>query len=696
MKKTVKVVMAAALCTSFLLSACNNNLLEPTVTSYLSETEETEIAEVRSAEDFLDAIESGAEIVVTGSIDFSPYIEEIFADDYSDFSRHHKYIELVEEYDGVGIVIKDVRGLTISGEEGKNIELQVEPRYADVLRFEECENINISNLTMGHTPEQGTCCGDVLEFVGCDNVVLENLDLYGCGYEGITASETTDIIVNDSTIRDCGGGMLCYCGCSGAEFNNCSVYGIDGGTIIVSSESEITFNECVIEYNVVYEDGFVSAIYGNNLVFNGCTFGDMETSEIYSSDLFNAEGLYFDDNCVFSDVAVPDSTPTSVSSGFADSPEKILEALEAGVTAVIADGYYNLSEFVENTDVDTWNATHEHVFIEECADGHTVVVTGVDGLCIESASGETWNCEILVEPRHADVLRFTDCNDISIIGIEFGHTDTGECNGSVLSFENCDNVWIDNLDLFGCGVYGIEYTDSGNLHVYNTMIHDCEYGPVNVTGQRGNIYFSGCALTDSTGGFWVEPTIYSIILEDCLLGDYETTSIYFDNFVELINCELGNIVYYPENGFGGIEDYDLTELTVYDFYNCFYEDTGNDYEDWGDGAETYWTGIEYFEDGEEVYLPAMDDLGMPVDSCMLLEEHEYSLFFSLDGSRIYVTLTEASDGTHLIMNEVDPETGISGDAEYDIYFYSTDGSTLPDMCMVTDGDVEIWYAFSCI
>lgn len=55
------------------------------------------------------------------------------------------------------IVIEGVDGLAISGQDGKDIELQVEPRYADVLTFRECSNVALNNLTIGHTKEQGSC-----------------------------------------------------------------------------------------------------------------------------------------------------------------------------------------------------------------------------------------------------------------------------------------------------------------------------------------------------------------------------------------------------------------------------------------------------------------------------------------------------------------------------------------------------------
>ena len=78
----------------------------------------------------------------------------------------------------------------------------------------------------------------------------------------------------------------------------------------------------------------------------------------------------------------------------------------------------------------------------------------------------------------------------------------------------------------------------------------------------------------------------------------------------------------------------------------------------------------------------------------MLEEYDYSIYNALNGKKLNITMTESTDGKYLILNEVNPETGVRGKGEYYLYFYSTDGSSCPDMCKLVDGDYEIWYVRS--
>ena len=55
------------------------------------------------------------------------------------------------------------------------------------------------------------------------------------------------------------------------------------------------------------------------------------------------------------------------------------------------------------------------------------------------------------------MICFRECSNIKLIGLTLGHTPRkGSCMGSVLRFENCNNIQLDSLELFGCGTYGIE------------------------------------------------------------------------------------------------------------------------------------------------------------------------------------------------------------------------------------------------
>lgn len=730
MKRFLKSALTVTLCATMLFTGCETKTDKDNTETKATETEtETEITEtdketaqesneepekkpednpddvkdaieVSNAGDLIDAIEAGADIVLTTDINLTPTLDELYEIDSSEFKKEHKNVKLESGFDGVELVITDIDGLTIRGKDGKKVELQVEPRYADVLRFENCANISISSLIMGHTPDMGSCVGDVVEFVDCENIKLEGVDLYGCGAYGIVASNTDDIRAENSVIRDCSYGMIDISDCSNAYFENCTVTGIGGYGVIRASDSDVTLDKCSFNNNDC-ENGLSTKYEDSMVSFRACYFGANETEAIYRDELLTADGCTFDNKCFFTDIentnetsTTPDSTmPAAVDLSHIDSPEAILEALELGGDIKIEDGFYNLSEFVENVDADKWNAEHQHVRLDECWDGHEIVIENIDNINIYSASGETWNCSIQIDPRYADVLAFINCNSIIISGIEFGHSYIGECNGNVLGFDNCDDIWLYNLDLYGCGVYGIDSIFTGTIHMYNSVIHDCESGPAYFVGMRGNAFFSDCSFIDSTGGFSMSHSSYGFVFENCNFGDFETTSVYFNDWVELIDCTFGEILYYPENGYGGIEEYNLTALTVQDYFDCFpFESNVND-PDYEYYTEMYWVGVEYFCYDDSVLIPIYTD-GMLLDSSLLLEEYEYSIYNALNGEKVYLTMTESTDGKYLILNEVNPETGVRGKDKYYLYFYSTDGSLCPDMCKLVDGDYEIWYVRS--
>ena len=135
------------------------------------------------------------------------------------------YYEWAEEYDGYTLVLKDLEDFALVGGGRAFTLLSTEPRYADVLRFENCRNVSLSDLTMGHTPESGLCTGDVLNINWCEGVTLERCGLFGCGEIGIDASCCSAIRVNETNIYDCS-----YLGAqldrvSDMVFSGCSVSG---------------------------------------------------------------------------------------------------------------------------------------------------------------------------------------------------------------------------------------------------------------------------------------------------------------------------------------------------------------------------------------------------------------------------------------------------------------------------------------
>ena len=161
-------------------------------------------------------------IIEGGEYNLSDYISALWADFGPEWNDSHEYVQIEEVYDGVQLVIQNVDNLTIKGVDfnsvehndlpeedekvpGKNVEtsIVVDPRYAAIFTFNNCSNITIADLELGHT-EQGQCVGNVCDFYQTKGIVFANTDIYGCGVYGIQMEyDSGDLCVFDSNIHDC-------------------------------------------------------------------------------------------------------------------------------------------------------------------------------------------------------------------------------------------------------------------------------------------------------------------------------------------------------------------------------------------------------------------------------------------------------------------------------------------------------------
>ena len=126
--------------------------------------------------------------------------------------------------DGPQLVICNLRGLSITGGGADKATISAEPRYAEVLAFDNCRDIELSGFTAGHAQEPGTCAGGVLYFNESSNVKVSGCSLYGCGVWGVTAIDSSDIAVKDTEIYDCSSGDINLSGCRNVSFENCDIH----------------------------------------------------------------------------------------------------------------------------------------------------------------------------------------------------------------------------------------------------------------------------------------------------------------------------------------------------------------------------------------------------------------------------------------------------------------------------------------
>lgn len=256
--------------------------------------------------------------------------------------------------------------------------------------------------------------------------------------------------------------------------------------------------------------------------------------------------------------------------------EEFVEAIAPDTTIVVNASYLNLTEYIAEIwelDRESWNADHEYVQIEECYDGALLVIQNTDGLVITGATEQYADTEIVVEPRYADCLKFVNCNNITLSYMTIGHTDQGDCEGDVLTFLSCQGIYLDTMDLYGCGVYAISALEgSGEFTIENSVLRDCCNGAFEIWGAEGGFYFTDCTLTGSLGipyfdggeNSWIE-------FYGCTFGQRETEGLFFSDAIYADeDCVWSeDIEYYPEYGYDG-EEYYYEE----DFENEYEGDEG--------------------------------------------------------------------------------------------------------------------------
>lgn len=171
-------------------------------------TEAQNTVYVSTADEFLKAIAPNTDIVVDAElIDFST------ATGYG--KTNGDYYRWDDPFDGPELILCNLTNVTVrgSGQERTDVTLSAVPRYADVLTFENSANIYVTNITLGHTKEPGSCIGGVLNFVNSQDVLVENCDLYGCGTVGVGGENSLNMQVYNCLIHDCSVGGLSLTNC---------------------------------------------------------------------------------------------------------------------------------------------------------------------------------------------------------------------------------------------------------------------------------------------------------------------------------------------------------------------------------------------------------------------------------------------------------------------------------------------------
>lgn len=478
-----------------------------------TETAAAQAVAVTNAKDFMDAIVPGATIALPEGV------LDLTLDDNADYATPYCWWESV--YDGYQLVISGVENLTIQGIGRDASRIQVSPRYAAVLKFENCFGLHLEGFTIGHTQQAEACEGSVIELGDCRDVALEDLGIFGCGNVGVNAFQCQDLNIRLCDIYTCSS-----MGLNLGEVTGCRVTGSTIRDLGSVSSGEAY---CAVSAwggsDLMIEDTVFSGVTAANLVsvsqdtwLSGCTFRNNHLSDaVFSVSSAGADG-YLDltlENCQGSDNTAWAWTRTDAGCMIRDAmgsdlDEDALDALFGSVTTPVA-APTTPQETVTVTTADEFLAAigpNKDIVIDckdlnlstatdygkngaspyynwsDPFDGPQLTILNVDNMTIRGKDGKDSNCVSAV-PRYAQVLSFWNCTNLTVEDLTAGHTEEpGECSGGVLEFQNCDTVSVSGTGLFGCGTVGIQANQCKNLNIDGNEIYDCSSGGVQLGASR--------------------------------------------------------------------------------------------------------------------------------------------------------------------------------------------------------------------
>ena len=198
--------------------------------------------------------------------------------------------------------------------------------------------------------------------------------------------------------------------------------------------------------------------------------------------------------------------------------DEFIKTIGSNKTIKLAPGTYNLtqSKLANLPKGLSW---------EEVFDGKQLNLNGIKNLTIEGSGSKP--SELIVEPRYAFVLNFTDSANIKISNIKAGHSPGGYCSGGVFAFSSCKNINIDNTHMYGCGTEGLNLESVNNMTVSYSSIYQCTYQIMTVINSA-NINFKNCKFYDNKEFSLINLNkSKNIIMDACYFTDNHSSETFF-------------------------------------------------------------------------------------------------------------------------------------------------------------------------
>ena len=508
---------------------------------------------VSNVDEFLAAIAPNREIILAaGTYDLSQ------ASDYGK-ETDSDYYSWRDMSDGYELDIQGVYNLTIRGAGMHVTTIETLPRYADVLHFESCSDIGLTDFTAGHIDGYGECGAGVVFLQRCERVQMSRLGLYGCGCVGLETEECANISIQDSEIYDCSSSaavlrdtydveiLRCriyrighelyggYCifevvDCGGVRINLCEIYDSRTANLICAYQGsyDVYMNQNLIRNNR-FEESAMSlqscdiTLVGNQFRDNSIrnwyrmssSFAVDERNKTLTEEILNEMYDAKPDEPVLPQLEIHVATVDEFLAAIGPNKKIVLDGAEYDLSKATGYGWNNGTYYY-------WQEEH---------DGFGLVIRDVDNMTICSAGSDVKDHTILAVPRWANVLMFRACSNITVTGFTAGHTQgQGSCTGGVLRFEDSDRILVENCGLFGCGTKGVDTEDCSEVIVRNSEIYECSEGGIEMRNTT-NIVLENNTFRDIAGRHY-------LALHGCMDAVMDGKTLIQQDI--LSNCYLAN------------------------------------------------------------------------------------------------------------------------------------------------------------
>ncbi|MFC2089844.1 SH3 domain-containing protein [Bacteroidota bacterium] len=227
-----------------------NAFFRPDFYKFIDPFEVDNVVEVKTADELLNSFASNTKIIINANTINLGDAPPLMSDNVANA--------------GIGLQISGLSNLIITSLNENTANLVTSHEFADVIYFSGCRNIYINNITAGHSPIKGECDGGVLRFVECSDIHINNSVLFGSGVWGLSFNNSHDVLVENTTIKEC-------------------TYEI----VSASESSEIEFRECDFRDNT---GDFGFTLYFTNKI--------LVTNSVFNGNRMNSDWAY-DENCLF-------------------------------------------------------------------------------------------------------------------------------------------------------------------------------------------------------------------------------------------------------------------------------------------------------------------------------------------------------------------------------------------------------------